>query len=202
MSDRSGIFAGSDPFVIAQDWLAEATKSEVNDPNAIALATVDTDGLPNVRMVLLKGHDDRGFVFYTNFESNKGREALASMKAAMGFHWKSRRRQVRIRGELELVSDSEADAYYNSRHPQSRLGAWASDQSRPLDSRQTLIDKVELMEQKYGTDSIPRPPHWSGFRIMPVEIEFWQDGEFRLHDRIVFKRAKTTEMWEKQRLYP
>ena len=191
-----------DPIALFGEWLKDAEETEPNDPNAVALATVDTYGLPNVRMVLLKGHDDRGFVFYTNFESNKGREALASMKAAMGFHWKSRRRQVRIRGELELVSDGEADAYYNSRHPQSRLGAWASDQSRPLDSRQTLIDQVALMEQKYGTESIPRPPHWSGFRIVPVEIEFWQDGEFRLHDRIVFKRAKSTQMWEKQRLYP
>ena len=191
-----------DPIALFGEWLKDAEETEPNDPNAVALATVDTYGLPNVRMVLLKGHDDRGFVFYTNFESNKGREALASMKAAMGFHWKSRRRQVRIRGELELVSDAEADAYYNSRHPQSRLGAWASDQSRPLDSRQTLIDQVALMEQKYGTESIPRPPHWSGFRIVPVEIEFWQDGEFRLHDRIVFKRAKSTQMWEKQRLYP
>ena len=154
-------------------------------------------------MVLLKGHDQRGFVFYTNFESAKGQEALGAMKVAMGFHWKSLRRQIRIRGPLELVSEEEADAYFNSRHPQSRLGAWASDQSRPLAKRDDLVARLQEMEDKYGTNDIPRPPHWSGFRIQPQSIEFWQDGEFRLHDRIVFSRDGTTEsIWSKQRLNP
>ena len=185
------------------EWLNEAMDSEPNDPTAVALATVDDSGMPNVRMVLLKGHDERGFVFYTNFESAKGKEALASLKAAMGFHWKSLRRQIRIRGNMEVVSDDEADAYYDSRHPQSRLGAWASDQSRPLGSRQELVDRLSEMEEKYGTENIPRPPHWSGFRIIPQSIEFWKDGEFRLHDRIVFTRDDSAETgWSKQRLNP
>ena len=190
----------TEPMALFNEWLNEAMDSEPNDPTAVALATVDGSGMPNVRMVLLKGHDERGFVFYTNFESAKGREALASMKAAMGFHWKSLRRQIRIRGEMEVVSDEEADAYYDSRHPQSRLGAWASDQSRPLASRQELVDRLKQMEEKYGTENIPRPPHWSGFRIIPRSIEFWKNGEFRLHDRIVFRRQG--DNWEKTRLYP
>ena len=189
-----------DPFNLFNEWLREAEKSEPNDPNAMAVATVDTNGMPNVRILLLKGHDERGFVFYTNFESTKGQEIIASMKVALGFHWKSLRRQIRIRGEVEFVSDEEADIYYNSRHPQSRLGAWASDQSRPLDSRQVLIDKLLNYEEKYGTDTIPRPPHWKGVRLVPEEIEFWQDGEFRLHDRVVFKRDG--DGWSTQRLYP
>lgn len=190
----------TEPHTLFQTWLSEAEQSEINDPNAVALATVDTDGMPNVRMVLLKGHDERGFVFYTNFEGTKGREVIGSMKAAMGFHWKTLRRQVRLRGPVELVSDEEADAYYNSRHPQSRLGAWASEQSRPLDDRQTLVDRLAHFEEKYGTEDIPRPPHWSGFRIIPDTIEFWADGEFRLHDRIVFSQAE--DGWTTQRLYP
>lgn len=192
----------TEPFGLFNDWLKEASETELNDYNAVALATVDPQGMPNVRMVLLKGHDQRGFVFYTNFESVKGQEALASMKAAMGFHWKSLRRQVRIRGELERVSEAEADAYYNSRHPQSRLGAWASDQSRPLASREELVAKLRQAEEKYGTEDIPRPPHWSGFRIIPQSIEFWQDGEFRLHDRIVFTKGSSPDDWGKQRLNP
>ncbi|MGI9365721.1 MAG: pyridoxamine 5'-phosphate oxidase [Rhizobiaceae bacterium] len=191
-----------EPFGLFNEWLREAGEKELNDHNAVALATVDPQGMPNVRMVLLKGHDERGFVFYTNFESAKGQEALASMKAAMGFHWKSLRRQVRIRGELERVSDAEADAYYNSRHPQSRLGAWASDQSRPLASREELVAKLRKAEDEYGTEDIPRPPHWSGFRIIPQSIEFWQDGEFRLHDRIVFTKGDGPNEWSKQRLNP
>ncbi|MEL7229104.1 MAG: pyridoxamine 5'-phosphate oxidase [Pseudomonadota bacterium] len=190
----------TDPHALFETWLKEAEQSEINDPNAVALATVDQTGMPNVRMVLLKGHDERGFVFYTNFEGTKGREVLASMKAAMGFHWKTLRRQVRLRGTVEVVSDEEADAYFNSRHPQSRLGAWASDQSRPLENRQTLVDRLAHFEEKYGTENIPRPPHWSGFRIIPDTIEFWADGEFRLHDRIVFSREG--EGWTTHRLYP
>jgi len=190
----------TNPLGLFDAWLAQAEEAEINDPNAAALATVDQTGMPNVRVVLLKGHDERGFVFYTNFESAKGCEVLASMKAAMGFHWKSLRRQVRIRGNVEVVSDEEADAYYQSRHPQSRLGAWASQQSRPLESRETLIERLKQFESKYGVDDIPRPAQWSGFRILPEELEFWQDGEFRLHDRIVFTRDGTG--WSKQRLNP
>ena len=190
----------TDPFALFDEWLKDAQESEINDPNAVALASVDADGMPNVRTVLLKGHDERGFVFYTNTRSTKGQEVLSSMKAAMCFHWKSRRRQVRIRGPVEIVSDEDADAYFNSRHPQSRLGAWASDQSRPLESREVLLSRLRDYEAQYGTDAIPRPPHWSGFRIMPESIEFWQDGEFRLHDRVVF--ARTADDWEKTRLYP
>ena len=193
----------TEPFALFNEWLDEAKNSEPNDHSAVALATVDPTGLPNVRIVLLKGHDGRGFVFYTNFESTKGHELLTSMKAAMGFHWKSLRRQIRIRGPLEQVSDEEADAYYNSRHPQSRLGAWASDQSRPLASRDELVEKLRQAEAKYGNKDIPRPPHWSGLRIVPESIEFWKDGEFRLHDRIVFTRdAEAATGWSKQRLNP
>lgn len=190
----------TEPHALFEEWLAEAQESEINDPNAMALATVDANGMPDVRTVLLKGHDARGFVFYTNFEGAKGQQVLATKKAAMCFHWKTKRRQVRARGNIELVSDEEADAYYNSRHPQSRLGAWASDQSRPLKDRQTLIDRLAHFEEKYGTEDIPRPPHWSGFRILPDSIEFWQDGEFRLHDRVVF--TPSADGWTTQRLYP
>ncbi|MEM8749333.1 MAG: pyridoxamine 5'-phosphate oxidase [Pseudomonadota bacterium] len=190
----------TDPHALFEEWLAEAVESELNDPNAVALATVDDTGMPNVRTVLLKGHDERGFVFYTNFEGTKGQEVLASGKAAMCFHWKTLRRQVRVRGEVEVVSDEEADAYYNSRHPQSRLGAWASDQSRPLKDRATLVARLEEVEARYGTENIPRPAHWSGFRILPQEIEFWKDGEFRLHDRAVFTHGENG--WTPQRLYP
>ncbi|MEM9676520.1 MAG: pyridoxamine 5'-phosphate oxidase [Pseudomonadota bacterium] len=190
----------NDPHTLFEEWLADAEKSEPNDPNAVALATVDESGMPNVRTVLLKGHDERGFVFYTNFEGTKGGEVLATKKAAMCFHWKSLRRQVRLRGPVEIVSDEEADAYYGSRHPQSRLGAWASDQSRPLSDRQTLVDRLAEYEARYGTENIPRPPHWSGFRIKPISIEFWQDGEFRLHDRVML--TPHGDGWKGQRLYP
>ncbi|MEL6967375.1 MAG: pyridoxamine 5'-phosphate oxidase [Pseudomonadota bacterium] len=190
----------TDPHTLFEEWLTEAQAQELNDPNAMALATVDPDGMPNVRTVLLKGHDARGFVFYTNFESAKGRELLASGKAALCFHWKSLRRQVRVRGPLEQVSDAEADEYYNTRHPQSRLGAWASEQSRPLDERETLLARFKEYEEKYGTETIPRPPHWSGFRVKPISMEFWKDGEFRLHDRAVFTPSDAG--WSAQRLYP
>ena len=192
----------TDPHALFCEWMAAAEASEPNDPNAVALATVDPDGLPNVRMVLLKGHDERGFVFYTNFQGTKGHEVLASGKAAMCFHWKSLRRQVRVRGPVEQVSDEEADAYYGSRHPQSRRGAWASDQSRPLDSRRTLLDRQAEIERRFpDDDAIPRPPHWSGFRILPVSIEFWADGEYRLHDRAIFT-PDGRGGWSPQRLYP
>jgi pyridoxamine 5'-phosphate oxidase len=168
----------------------------------VALATVDEDGLPNVRMVLLKGFDERGFVFYTNFESRKGTEILAARKAAMCFHWKSLRRQVRIRGEVEIVSDAEADEYYASRPRGSRIGAWASKQSRPLESRFALEKAVAEYTARYAVGNIPRPAHWSGFRIRPVSIEFWHDRPFRLHDRVEFRRTADGKGWEKVRMYP
>jgi pyridoxamine 5'-phosphate oxidase len=198
---RNGDFTeASEPYSLFDQWLSEATKSEVNDPNGMALATVDPSGLPNVRMVLLKGHDNRGFVFYTNFESAKGREILGSMKAGLLFHWKSLRRQVRIRGDVEVVTEAEADEYYASRPRLSRIGAWASKQSRPLESRFALEKAVAEVTAKYPVGNIPRPDTWSGFRIKPVEIEFWKDGAFRLHDRIKFE--KTEGGWTKTRLYP
>ena len=190
----------SEPYALFEEWLAEAANSEVNDPNGMALATVDPDGLPNIRMVLLKGHDERGFVFYTNFESAKGCEILASMKAGLLFHWKSLRRQVRIRGIVEVVTDAEADEYYASRPRLSRIGAWASKQSRPLESRFALEKAVAEFTARHPIGEIPRPSHWSGFRIKPVEIEFWKDGAFRLHDRIKFEAVDGG--WNKTRLYP
>ena len=197
----SGDFtAAEEPFALFGEWFAEAVKSEPNDPNAMALATVDADGLPDVRMVLLKGFDEKGFVFYTNFESAKGREILGSMKAAMCFHWKSLRRQVRVRGPVEIVTDAEADAYFASRPRGSRIGAWASKQSRPLEGRFALEKAVAEYTARHAIGEIPRPPYWSGFRIMPVQIEFWHDRPFRLHDRVVFTRKG--DGWEKTRLYP
>jgi pyridoxamine 5'-phosphate oxidase len=190
------------PFALFAEWLKEAESSEINDPNAMALSTVDQDGLPNVRMVLLKGLDARGFTFYTNFESAKGREVLGAMKAAAVFHWKSLRRQVRVRGPVEVVPDEEADAYFQSRPRGSRIGAWASLQSRPLESRFALEQAVAKFTAKHAIGEIPRPPHWSGFRILPVEIEFWKDGAFRLHDRVKFTRAGEDASWYKARLYP
>lgn len=192
----------NEPYALFDAWLADAGGSEPNDPNAVALATVDEDGLPNVRMVLLKGFDERGFVFYTNFESRKGTEILAARKAAMCFHWKSLRRQVRIRGEVEIVGDAEADEYYASRPRGSRIGAWASKQSRPLESRFALEKAVAEYTARYAVGTIPRPPHWSGFRIRPVSIEFWHDRPFRLHDRIEFRRTADGRGWEKVRMYP
>lgn len=191
-----------EPFRLFAEWLEDATKKEINDPNGVALATVDEDGMPDVRMVLLKGFDQSGFVFYTNFESAKGREILSSMKAAMCFHWKSLRRQVRIRGPVEVVTDAEADEYYATRPRGSRIGAWASKQSRPLESRFALEKAVAEFTVKYPIGDIPRPSHWSGFRIKPTQIEFWQDGAFRLHDRVLFTRQDPSAGWDKTRLYP
>ncbi|SFO07071.1 Pyridoxamine 5'-phosphate oxidase [Cohaesibacter marisflavi] len=188
------------PLELFSRWLAEAEASEPNDPNAMAVATVDESGMPNVRMVLLKDYSEKGFVFYTNFESAKGRELLASQKVALLFHWKSLRRQVRIRGAVEVVSKEEADAYYDSRARGSRIGAWASKQSRPLESRFALEKAVAEYTAKFNIGRIPRPDYWSGFRVVPEEIEFWHDRNFRLHDRVVFKPSG--DGWEKTRLYP
>lgn len=192
----------SEPFSLFEAWLNEAQASEINDPNAVALATVDADGLPNVRMVLLKGFDTDGFVFYTNFESQKGQEILGQKKAAMCFHWKSLRRQVRLRGPVEIVTDEEADAYYQTRPRGSRIGAWASKQSRPLESRFALEKAVAEYTLRYAIGDIPRPAHWSGFRIRPLSIEFWHDRQFRLHDRIEFRRETPDGSWSKVRMYP
>jgi pyridoxamine 5'-phosphate oxidase len=197
---NSDFTQSSEPFALFAQWLADATKSEINDPNALSLATVDASGMPNVRMVLLKGFDERGFVFYTNFESAKGKEILGAMKAAMGFHWKTLLRQVRVRGNVEIVSDAEADEYYASRARGSRIGAWASKQSRPLESRFALEKAVAEYTAKHPVGNIPRPAHWSGFRVIPTEIEFWHDGAFRLHDRVKFMRDG--DGWTKTRLYP
>lgn len=190
-----------EPLKLFSEWLADAEKSELNDPTALSLATVDADGLPNVRMVLLKGFDENGFTIYTNFESQKGGELLASKKAAMCFHWKSLRRQVRLRGPVSVVSDEEADAYFETRPRGSRIGAWASKQSRPLESRFALEKSVAEYTARYPVGAIPRPQYWSGFRLAPVSIEFWHDRKFRLHDRMMFDRQNNGS-WTKTRLYP
>lgn len=199
--DRSGIFAGDDPFALARAWLAEAEKAEPNDPNAIALATVDPSGLPNVRMVLLKDVETDAFVFYTNYGSQKGQEIEASGKAAFVLHWKSLRRQIRVRGVTEREDGPQADAYYASRSLKSRLGAWASQQSQPLSSREALMAEAAKQALTRGPNP-PRPPFWGGFRLRPVEIEFWADGAFRLHDRFRWTRPGVTENWSVQRLNP
>lgn len=201
MTDRTGIFAGDNPFVIAQSWLAEAERSEPNDPNAIALSTVDATGMPNVRMVLLKEIEADAFVFYTNYTSAKGQEIEAAGRAAFVMHWKSLRRQIRVRGLVSREEGPQADAYYTSRSLQSRLGAWASHQSQPLASRGALMAEVAKVTVTQGP--MPkRPPFWGGFRITPVEIEFWADGAFRLHDRFRWTRASQTDAWQVQRLNP
>jgi pyridoxamine 5'-phosphate oxidase len=201
MSDRSGIFQGDDPFALVQSWLSEAEKSEPNDPNAIALASVDADGLPNVRMVLLKEIEADAFVFYTNYGSVKGEELSGSGKAAFVMHWKSLRRQIRVRGLVEREDGSAADDYYRSRSLKSRLGAWASEQSRPLASRAHLVAEVAKVTAQHGT-APERPPFWGGFRIKPLEIEFWADGAFRLHDRFRWQRHDVAAAWEVTRLNP
>jgi pyridoxamine 5'-phosphate oxidase len=199
----TGDFTGADePFRLFAAWLEQATGSEPRDPTAMTLATVDADGLPNARMVLLKGVDERGFVFYTNRDSQKGRELDAHPLAALVFHWKSLNKQVRVRGDVERVTDAEADAYFASRPKQAQIGAWASKQSSPLESRIAFEKAVAIYAAKYALGEVPRPPYWSGYRIVPLRIEFWQDRPFRLHDRIEFVRTTPDASWSKTRLYP
>jgi pyridoxamine 5'-phosphate oxidase len=194
------LFPHDDPYRLFEHWLKDAEAKELNDPNAMALATVDADGLPDVRMVLLKGFDHEGFVFYTNSTSAKGQQLVGQGKAALLFHWKSLRRQVRVRGPVSAVSVAESDAYFASRPRQSQIGAWASDQSKPVDGRFTLEKRVAEFALKFGVGTVPRPEHWYGFRIVPSQIEFWRDGAFRLHDRMQFKAVG--DQWEKRRLFP
>ena len=190
-----------DPFELFEKWFVEAKKKEINDPNALALGTSSKKGVPSVRMVLLKGLSDRGFVFYTNFNSKKGGELKDNQKSSMCFHWKSLRRQVRVIGKVEEVTSKEADDYYNSRPYKNRISAWASSQSQILDKRETFLNKIKEFEKKYSDESnVPRPPHWSGWRLMPDEIEFWVDGEGRIHERLNYKN--TNGKWNKEILYP
>jgi pyridoxamine 5'-phosphate oxidase len=199
----AGDFTEADePLRLFAAWFAEATRGEPADPSAMALATVDSAGLPDVRMVLLKGYDQRGFVFYTNTDSPKGRQLEANPRAALNFHWKSLSRQVRVRGPVERVSSAEADAYFESRARLSQIGAWASKQSAPLEGRLAFEKAIALYTAKFAVGGVPRPPHWSGYRIVPLVIEFWQDRPFRLHDRIEFRRAAPGSPWSKTRLYP
>ena len=188
------------PITLFEDWLAKAGETEPSDPHAMSVATVDDAGLPDVRIVLLKGLDERGFVFYTNAESAKGEQLRGQSKAALCFHWKSQKRQVRVRGAVEPVSEAESDVYFASRARGSRIGAWASDQSRPVADRETLMTKTAEVEDRFEGKDVPRPYHWYGWRILPEYIEFWQDGAFRLHDRIVFR--PDGRQWSKTRLYP
>jgi len=192
----------ADPFGLFNAWFAEAKAAEPNDPDAMALATVDASGLPDVRMVLLKQADERGFVFYTNEQSAKGGELAANPKAALVLHWKSIRRQVRVRGAVERVTGAEADSYFASRSRESRIGAAASDQSRLLDSRKTFEARIAELQKKFEGKDVPRPAHWGGYRIVPSEIEFWHDRPHRMHDRIRFTRERTGGAWQKTRLYP
>ena len=195
--------AASEPFALFRKWFEDAASKELNDPEAMALATVDTQGLPDVRMVLLKGWSEDGFAFYTNAESAKGRQLAGNMKAALLFHWKSLRRQIRVRGPVEEVGDAASDSYYASRPRDSRIGAWASQQSRPLESRFALEKAVAVNAVKYAIGDIPRPPYWRGFVVKPVAMEFWMDRPFRLHDRIRFTRAEPNgDAWTQERLYP
>lgn len=191
-----------DPFALFTAWMAEAEASEPNDPNAMALATAGADGMPSLRMVLLKGLDSEGFVFYTNLESRKGEQLKANPKAALCLHWKSLERSVRVEGTVTPVSDSEADAYFASRPRSSRIGAWASRQSRPLTGRFELERRIAEYTAKFGLGEVPRPPFWSGYRLAPLRIEFWKNGAFRLHDRLLFRRERVTDGWIIERLFP
>ena len=191
----------ANPIELFKKWISKAEEGEINDPNAVAVATADQNNQPNVRMVLLKGLSDTGFVFYTNFNSKKGGELKANQKASMCFHWKSLRRQVRVLGKVEEVSSKEADDYYNSRPYKNRISAWASSQSQVLDKRETFLKKIKEFEEKYpDQNNVPRPPHWSGWRLLPDEIEFWVDGEGRIHERLNYKKIK--DEWVKEILYP
>lgn len=201
-ANAAEIFDREDPFALFAEWLEDARAKEPNDPNAMALATADASGLPDVRMVLLKGVDERGFVFYTNTESAKGMQLGANSQAALCFHWKSLRRQVRVRGPVESVSAEEADAYFASRARDSRIGAWASKQSRPLESRFALEKAVAREAARFGLGEVPRPPNWSGFRVIPMQVEFWRDRPFRLHDRLQLVREDENSPWRRKRLYP
>lgn len=203
--DARGIPEAADPYPLFQAWLDEAKGTEINDPNAMTVATCTRDGVPSARIVLLKDFDARGFVFYTNYQGRKGHELIANPRVALLFHWKTLQRQVRVEGDVETVTDAEADAYFHSRARISRLGALASDQSRPLPSRAELERRVAELDARYPGDTIPRPPHWSGFRVVPRSIEFWQDMPFRLHDRRVYTRVDGTQAgggWSVGALYP
>ncbi|MBA5726500.1 pyridoxamine 5'-phosphate oxidase [Bombella mellum] len=200
--DDDQTIAGDNPFLLFQDWMTLAEHKEPNDPNAMALATVDDQSLPDVRMVLLKGFDSEGFVFYTNSESAKGQELEQTMKAALLFHWKSLRRQVRIRGTVSRLPDEEADAYFQSRPRASRIGAWASQQSRPVASRKALWQAVTKETARFAIGTVPRPPYWNGYRVRPLSMEFWMDKPFRLHDRVLFTRTSDGTGWTTQRLFP
>lgn len=199
--ERGELFSQDNPIFLLEEWMAEATKTEPNDPNAMALATVDNEGLPNVRIVLLKQFEDDGIVFFTNYNSAKGRELDTHGKAAFVLHWKSLGRQVRGRGRVERISEEASDAYYHTRALDSRLGAWASKQTQPLEDRATLMQQVEDARERFG-ESPPRPLHWGGFRLTPSEMEFWADGAFRLHDRFQWTRASAEKEWQIKRLYP
>lgn len=199
---RNGDQGSENPIGLFNEWLSQAEKSEPNDPSAMAIASVDGHGMPNVRMVLMRRIDDRGIVFFTNFESQKGEELLENQQAAAVFHWKSLRKQVRFRGPVEVVTDEEADEYFYSRPRGSRIGAHASKQSRPLESRFALEKEVAKYTARFGAGHVPRPQHWSGFRIKPLSIEFWSDGKYRLHDRRRFDRPSLDTPWSITRLYP
>ncbi len=200
--DDAALFARDEPLALFAEWLKDAAEKEPSDPNAMALATVDAQGAPDVRMVLLKDFDARGFTFYTNGESAKGQQLAAHPQAAVCFHWKSIRRQVRLRGPIQRVSDAEADAYFRTRDRGARLGAWASQQSRPLEDRMALEKRIAEFAMRYGLGEVPRPDYWGGYRLVPLAIEFWRDRPFRLHDRLQFARASGDAAWEKRRLYP
>jgi pyridoxamine 5'-phosphate oxidase len=192
----------ADPFTLFTEWLADARRTEINDPNAMTLATIRADGAPDARIVLLKGHDERGLVFYTNYESRKGKQLLEDPRATLVFHWKSLQRQVRVVGEVVLVTPDEADAYFVSRPRLSKVGAWASDQSRPLAERAELERRLAEAEARFPGDDVPRPPHWSGFRVIPLRFEFWREMPYRLHDRLIFTRGAAGESWSTGRLFP
>ncbi len=200
--DDAALFAENEPFALFERWFKDAKEKEPSDPNGMALATADASGFPDVRMVLMKGFDHSGFVFYTNAESAKGRQLEENARAAVAFYWKSLRRQVRVRGTIEPVSDAEADAYFRSRDRGARLGAWASRQSRPLEDRLALEKRIAEYALKYGVGEVPRPEYWRGYRLVPLSIEFWRDRPFRLHDRLQFTRTDAASPWVKSRLYP